>query len=215
MEGELVLRYAGRRENVQNLTEENLTNALQRLVRGGERWIVFMEGHGERGAQGQANHDLKAWAAQLENKGFNVQSINLGATPRIPENTSVLVIAGPRVDLLPGEVRLINDYVEAGGALLWLTDPGEQHGLEPVAERLGLEVQPGVIVDPTTQLLAIGDPRFAVVSEYGPHPVTRSFNSLTLYPQACPAESICGHRRAGTAGPSWSRLPTVGRRPAS
>jgi len=184
LNGELIFNYAGRSEHVKEFSEQSLTNTLQRLVRSGDRWIVFLEGHGERAAQGAANHDLSGWVRQLTGKGMKVQSVNLASTPQIPKNTSVLVIAGAQVDYLPGEVKILRDYVEHGGDMLWLADPGSLHGLAPLAEQLGIEFYPGVIVDPTTQLFGINDPRFAIVAEYSFHPVTRGFKSMTLFPQA-------------------------------
>lgn len=184
LNGELILSFNGRSEHVKEFTEQSLTNALQRLVRSGERWIVFLEGHGERSAQGAANHDLSAWVRQLNSKGLKAQSINLVNTPQIPNNTSVLVIAGPQIDILPGEVKILRDFVDHGGDLLWLADPGSLHGLAPLAEQLGVELLPGMIVDPTTQLFGINDPRFSIVAQYSFHPVTRGFDRVTLFPQA-------------------------------
>lgn len=184
-DGELVIHYQGRSERLSELSEQGLTNALQRVAHSGARWLVFLEGHGERSTTGRANHDLGDWAAQLERKGLTIQRLNLAATPQIPDNTSVLVIAGPQVKLLPGEVRLIKDYLDKGGNLLWLADPGPAHGLEPVAEGLGIEFAPGTIVDPTGQLFGIDHPAFTIVADYGHHAVTEDFNTITLFPMAC------------------------------
>jgi ABC-type uncharacterized transport system involved in gliding motility auxiliary subunit len=184
VEGELAVEYQGRRENVQSLNEEAITNALQRLARGGERPLVFVQGHGERKGDGQANHDLGAWGEQLRGKGFLIDAVNLAQTPKIPEATSVLVLAGAQVNLLPGEVQLIREYLERGGNLLWLADPGDLHGLKPLADSLGIGFIPGVIVDPTTQVLGIGNPTFAVIAEYPSHPVTQGLDSIALLPTA-------------------------------
>ncbi|HEC18647.1 MAG TPA: ABC transporter [Gammaproteobacteria bacterium] len=185
--GELRVEYQGRGENLQNLSEQGLTNLLQRLARSGERWLVFVEGHGERKPLGKANFDLGQWGQQLTTKGFKVQTHNLVQNPQLPQNTRVLVIAGPQVNMLPGEVAMINQYVAAGGNLLWLTDPGgddKLHGLEPLAAQLGIDFQPGMIVDPTTQVLGVSDPRFALVADYPSHPITKGFDMLTLFPQS-------------------------------
>ncbi|MEO5573474.1 MAG: GldG family protein, partial [Gammaproteobacteria bacterium] len=184
VDGELVIAYSGRSEKVQDINEQNLTNALQRVARNDKRWLVFLAGHGERNPLGVANHDLGDWGRQLEGKGFNVQTVNLVTTPQIPANTNVLVIAAPQVDLLPGEIKLIQDYISKGGNLLWLSDPGPLHGLAPIAEQLGIEFQPGVIVDPNAQLFGVVNPDFAVVSEYSAHPITLNFTNVTLFPQA-------------------------------
>ena len=42
--GELPVRYQGRTEHVKTGAEEEFTNALQRLVRGSEHWLAFLEG---------------------------------------------------------------------------------------------------------------------------------------------------------------------------
>lgn len=192
VEGEMVIRAGERSENLQNLTEQSLTNALQRVARSAERYIVFLEGHGERSARGRANHDLADWATQLQSKGLNIQSINLANTPQLPDNTSILVIASPQVSLLPGEFSIIARYLADGGNLLWLADPGELHGLGGLAEQLGIEFQPGIIVDPTTVSLGIQDPRFTIITEYGAQAVTANFDAVTLFPQASGIEVVEG-----------------------
>lgn len=184
VDGELVVHYQGRSEHVQSHTEEALSNALQRLARAGERYLVFLTGHGERAPLGQANHDLGDLGRHLEQRGFNVQSLNLGEQGAIPDNTTVLVIAGPRVDLLPGEMERVREYLDGGGNLLWLHDPGPLRGLGPLAEALGLEFLPGTIVDPTTRLFGIDHPAMVLVTGYPFHPVTRDFDLLTVFPQA-------------------------------
>lgn len=184
MDGEILLQYQGRQNKLTDLSEQSITNALQGIARSGERWVVFLEGHGERSPFGNANHDLKAWADDLQRKGFKLKALNLANDPVIPDNTSVLVVAGPQVDYLPGEVKLLEQYLRRGGNLLWLMDPGPMYGLESIAEQLGIEVVPGVVVDPTTQLFAINDPTFAIVGDYGRHAITQDFNVVTIFPRA-------------------------------
>lgn len=183
-EGELLLQYAGRKEIIRDANEQNITNALQRLVRNGERWIVFLEGHGERNPQGRANYDIGDWVRQVETKGFKARTLNLATHGQIPVNTTVLVIAGPQLDVLPGEITLIQRYLAQGGNLLWLNDPGSLHGLAPIAQFVGVEFLPGVIVDPSVQVYSINNPAFALVADYGNHAITRGFNVITLFPFA-------------------------------
>ena len=184
VDGELIVAYQGRTEKIQEPAETSLTNALQRLATAHERHLVFLEGHGDRSPQGQANHDLQQFAEELKRKGVTITMLNLAVTPAIPDNTDALVIAGPRTTLLPGEVKLIQDYVTQGGNLWWLGDPGELHGLAPLAEQLGVGFLPGTVVDASTQLLGIDDPTFALVADYPPHPITQGFQQMTLFPSA-------------------------------
>lgn len=183
-EGELLIQYRGRSEKVSDLTESNITNALERVARSSERWIVFLTGHGERNPHGSANFDLGGFGQHLEGKGFKIQTVNLAETPQIPDNTSVLVIAGPQTNLLPGEVRIVQDYVKKGGNLLWLGDPGDVHGLGPLAVQLGVSFDKGTVVDPNSQFFGINDPTNILVAKYEDSPITRNFRLVTLFAQA-------------------------------
>lgn len=183
VDGELLIRYQGRSENISTLTESSITNALLRLSRQDERWIVFLSGHAESDPHGEANFDLGLFGKELERGGFKVQQVNLVETT-IPSNTNLLVIASPRVSLLPGEVQRIQDYVSAGGNLLWFAEPNEDRGLTPLAEQLGTEFLPGTIVDVNSQMFGVNNLGIIVVSGYPNHPVTREMTAVSVYPEA-------------------------------
>ena len=183
VDGELVISYQGRSENLTSLSESSITNALLRLSRQGDRWIVFLSGHAESDPHGEANFDLGLFGKELERGGFNVQQLNL-AENVIPSNTSLLVIASPRVSLLPGEVEQIGAWVEQGGNLLWFAEPGEERGLTPLAEQLDIEFLPGTIVDATSQLFGVSNPSIVVVSGYPSQAITREMSSVTVFPEA-------------------------------
>ncbi|MFQ5993612.1 MAG: GldG family protein [Acidiferrobacterales bacterium] len=182
-DGEVVLGYDGGTEALSKLNEESITNALARLARRGERWLVFVSGHGERSPDRHANFDLSRWTNALRKRGFATRVLTLADHPQVPRNTAALVIAGPRADLLPGEVKLLADYVENGGNLLWLVDPGPLHGLEPIAETLGIEFLPGVIIDPGSETIT-GNATAVVVTRYGAHSTVKSLRNVTLFPKA-------------------------------
>lgn len=183
-DGEVVIEYAGRSENLAQVTEASVTNVIARLMRQGERWVVFLEGHGERNPYGEANYDLQLFASRLSQKGFHIETVNLLQTTSLPDNTDILVIADSRAQLLPGEVTLIDKYVDAGGNLLWLAEGGEENPLERLAETLELEFLPGVIVDPSSQLLGLKRVDFALVADYPRHAITTAIDSLSLFPRA-------------------------------
>lgn len=187
--GELIIDYQERSEHVQDVTEQNITSALQRVARTEERLIVFLEGHGERTINNTADHDLSQWAGLLKNSGFKLQPLNFGQIIEVPNNADVLVIPNPRRQLLPAEVSLITNYVDNGGSLLWLIDPTVPlQGLEVLADKLGLTVQPGMIVDPISRFLGVNNPAIVSVTTTGyntDHPITTGFEDyLTLFPQA-------------------------------
>ena len=178
-----MITYQGRSENLTSLSESSITNALLRLSRQGERWIVFLSGHAESDPHGEANFDLGLFGKELERGGFNVQQINL-AENVIPSNTNLLVIASPRVSLLPGEVEQIREWIDQGGNLLWFAEPGEERGLTPLAEHLDIEFLPGTIVDATSQLFGVSNPSIIVVSGYPSQAITREMTAVTVFPEA-------------------------------
>jgi len=186
VDGEIIVRYQDRSEHVKSDREQVFTNALQRLARNQDRWVAFVEGHGERNALGKANHDLGEWVKQLFNQGYRAQPINLIETQTIPDNTGVLVIAGPRIDYLQGELEIVLNYINTGGNLLWLHDPGPLYKLDALAEQLSLRFFQGIVIDYAGQLIGINDPSITLVSKslYSPHPVTDGLDFTTLFPMA-------------------------------
>lgn len=185
--GDIVIRYQDRSENIQTLSEQQLSNALLRLSRQQQRWVVFLSGHGERPPAGETNQGLGMFTKALERKGLHVQTVNL-AESSIPSNTSLLVIASPRVNLLPGEADKLQRYIAQGGNLLWLAEPGELQGLQPLAEQLDISLLPGVVVDAASGMFGIENPTFVVVTGYPRHDITREMTAVTVYPEAAALE---------------------------
>ena len=184
-DAEILIEYQGRSEKISLATETRVTSSMQRLMRQGERWLVFLQGHGERNPYSEANHDLGDFAARLANAGYSIENLNLIQVGAIPQNTGVLVIASPQAALLPGEVNLIKTYVRQGGNLLWLADPGSVISpLDQLADALAIKFLPGVIVDPGSQLLGLDRVDFALVAQYPRHPITQNVQSPSLYPRA-------------------------------
>jgi ABC-type uncharacterized transport system involved in gliding motility auxiliary subunit len=184
-DGEVLIEYQGRSEKISQVSEAKVTNAIQRLVRLGDRWLVFLQGHGERNPYSESNHDFSEFASRLAGNGFTIENLALTQTNSIPQNTDVLVIASPQVALLPGEIELIQEYIERGGSLLWLADTEQTiDSMELISDQLGIEFLPGVIVDPSSQLLGLNRIDFALVANYPRHPVTQGIDSLSLFPQA-------------------------------
>lgn len=182
VDGEMILEYKGRTEHLKDLSEKSITNSIYRLLRNTNRQILFLTGHGERNPLGQANHDLSIFVDNLSNKGFKVAPLDLGKTLSVPANTSVLVIASPLVDYLPGEAKIIKDYVEAGGNLLWFIEPDKTEFLKDLAAYLHLTVVKGLIIDLDNGLLG-NDPTH-VLGQYVQHAITENFSTTqTLFPQ--------------------------------
>ena len=192
-EGEMVVSYRQREEHVKLATEEALTTALEKLARADTRWITYLSGRGERDLLGSASYDLGKLGGRLQRQGFKLHELSLRDTGDIPAEAAMLVVS-PGREALPGnEVDAVLRYLNRGGNLLWLAEPGPSRGMDPVADALGIVFEPGVLVDPTTQILGISHPAFVPVSAYPSHVITKNLKLVTMYPHA--------------AGISWSQPP--------
>ena len=181
-----VIYYNNRMEPISSLSEQMISNALLRLNRRDNQQVVFLTGHGERDIDGSDKLAYATLKRELTAKGFNLQTINL-LEQAIPDNTRVLVIASPDHPYLQGEIEQINTFIDNGGNLMWLADPGELQGLDKLASGLGLQLQDGVIVDNNPELrrtLNIHHPAIIPVTEYFPHIITKAIRYNTLFPLA-------------------------------
>ncbi|MGZ5031318.1 MAG: GldG family protein [Methylobacter sp.] len=179
--GAVIVEYQGRTEKLNFIDESSLTNALLQLANAEERWVTFLTGHGERAPDGIANFDLGQFGKELDRRKIKAQTLNLTTMPDIPGNSALLVLSAPAVPLLAGEIDLIKRYIQQGGNLLLLADPGNHH-LDALLKTLGLRQLPGTLVDTSSKLYDINDPSFLLTSDYLSHPITQGFQTMTLYP---------------------------------
>ncbi|MBI5750538.1 MAG: GldG family protein [Hydrogenophilales bacterium] len=182
-EGEMIVQVGKRTEHLANYNESAFSNLLTRLARDKERLVLYLDGHGERKLDGAANHDLGDFGVQLASRGFKSAPLNLSLAQEVPHNASVLVIAGPRVDLLPAEVEKLKQFIKRGGNLLWLADQEPLHGLQPLVEQFGIALTPGAVIDPQAQEMKVAA-TFAIGAAYGQHPLFANFNVITVFPFA-------------------------------
>lgn len=201
LDGEIELRHAGRSQRVTVLRERDFTLALLRLARGGERVVAFLSGHGERRPDGKANHDLGRFGEALAADGVRAVALDLTQQSAIPANVDLVVVAAPRVPVPAAEVDALVAWVESGGALLWLVEPGVDEGLDALARALGVRVLPGTVVDAAAQGLGIGDPGFVAVSRYPAHAAVEGFDLTVLLPQAAAL--------AAGGSPSFAATPVL------
>ena len=181
--GEMVVEYGGRSAHIVSLNEQTLSSALLGLAHSKKELLMYLDGHGERKLDGAANHDLGDFGKRLQKNGYRISSLNLTLAPEVPGNASLLVLTHPQAPLLQGEVDKILRHIDNGGNLLWLIDAEPLHGLEPVAEKLGLLLSPGIVIDPAAQDMN-APANWALSTDYPNHPVTDNFNLITVFPFA-------------------------------
>ncbi|QNJ99721.1 GldG family protein [Dyella telluris] len=184
VDGALILHYQGREQRLDELSERSLTNALEKLARGGERIVAFVSGDGERRPDEKGNADLGMFMAQMEGRGMRAVPLNFAQVTAVPQHTDLVVLASPELALPDGAVKALSDYVANGGNLLWLSEPtNDDLHLQPLADTLGIRVLPGVLVDGQGAALGLKDPRMLALGDYPQHAITRGFQLTTLFPQ--------------------------------
>ena len=206
--GTIVFDYDGRIERVESDSEQDLTNALIKVVEGTEQIVYFIEGHGEKAHTSPDRDGYSSVSAALGLDNFAVESLVLAQRPAVPDNATVVVVAGPQTDLLPSELEALHTYMNGGGKLLLLIDPPVTNdtpvpnGLFGLAREWGIEVGTDVVVDASGVGQLFGaDASVPVAANYPFHPITDRFNLLTAYPLARSVSAVSGNPDGRVAEP--------------
>ena len=197
--GTIVFDYEGRVERVVSDAEQDLTNGLITVIEGVQQTVYFLEGHGEKEHTGADRDGYSTVSDSLRLDNFEVESLVLAQQTAVPEDATVLVVAGPQTDLLPGELDALRVYLDRGGKLLVLVDPPsdsaapEPEGLLGLLREWGIELGTDVVVDASGMGQLLGaDASVPVVANYPFHPITDRFNLLTAYPLTRSVNAVTG-----------------------
>jgi ABC-type uncharacterized transport system involved in gliding motility auxiliary subunit len=193
--GMAFLESGERRQFLQNvnaqerLSERTLTNALDQLVSDRNLTVYFTQGHREFAIDGSEPGFAQAVAA-LEEKNYTVRPLNFAETPQVPEDASLVVVAGPAQEFFPPEVAALQSYLDRGGSLMLLIDPRTNPNLGGLLDRWGVTLDERIVLDTSGsgQLVGLG-PAAPLVTDYGDHPITQDFRGgRSFYPLARPVE---------------------------
>ena len=157
----LYLRYKGRIQRISDLKEMDIMNALLKLTKDPKN-IYFLTSHKTRQIDDSSTFGLSAMKEQLERLHYQLD--NLTDLRRIPEDAALLVIVGPRQQLLPQEAQLLEKYLRKGGSLLLALDPGESVGFESLLKAYGIQFQNDFIFDEQSQ---VGQSPLLVITHSG------------------------------------------------
>jgi ABC-type uncharacterized transport system involved in gliding motility auxiliary subunit len=198
--GTVVFEYKGRTERAVGDGEQELTNALIKVVQGRQRKVYFVKGHGEKdpadtGDRAGYSEIKKA----LESDNFVVESLTLVQQQSVPEDATVLVIAGPQTDYFDPEIEMLKAYLARGGKVLFLLDPPEKPDSAPLTRLQALlhdwaiDAGPDIVVDASGMGRLLGtDASVPVAASYPSHPITENFRILTAYPLARSISAVSG-----------------------
>ena len=213
--GTLILEMGNKKERIEKqsepLREEDLTNALTKIAKGEKKTIYFTEGHGEKNIEETEKTGYSISKAQLENENYIVKTVNLVREGKVPDDASVLIIAGPTSEPFPNELESIDAYLKGGGGALILLDPAPAAALADFLKKWSIDVGNNVVLDPTGlgRLLGMG-PAAPLAANYGPNKITERMRTMTFFPMARsvspvtpPAEGIVTEKLVQTNERSW------------
>jgi hypothetical protein len=153
--GALVVESGQQRRDVSNAAEGALLAAVLAVTRPSDRTVYFLTGHGEHApTDSDRKTGYSSVSRALEEDQFHVRDLPLVGPEGVPVDATVVVIAGPRKDLLPGEAERLDAYLDRGGSVLMLLDPESPASFAAVAARRGITPLEQVVVDPERRLAA-------------------------------------------------------------
>ncbi|BAY12077.1 GldG family protein [Calothrix sp. NIES-2098] len=192
--GEVYLESQDKRQLVQvvnqneRLSEVRLTSRLQQITTANSAKVYFLQGHGEHpltAAEGGMSQAVQG----LTDKNFTTSPLNLIEKSKVPDDAAAVVVAGPKRELFEGEVKALSDYLNRGGNLLLMIDPGSDPKLDNLLKDWGVRLDNRLAVDVSGSAARFG-PAVPIITEYGQHPITKDFgNGSSYYRFARPVET--------------------------
>ena len=171
----------------ERLSERVITNALGQIANEQTLTVYFTQGHREFPIDGSDTGFTEA-ASALEEQGYAVEPLDLAATGAVPEDASLVVVAGPAEEFFDVEVEALQSYLDNGGSLMLLIDPRTSPRLGSLLDQWGVTLDDRIVLDTsgTGQLVGLG-PAAPLVTNYPDHPITSDFgNGRSFFPLVRP-----------------------------
>ncbi len=211
--GTVIVKVGKRKDRVDDLTEENLTNSIIKLTSKGGKKVYFLKGHGEISMEVYGKTGISSAATRLRDLGYDVGEISL-AEGAVPEDVRVVVIPGPKTDFLEVEIKRLDRFLRKGGSVIAMVDPTEKPltNLYKFLRKYGISLKNGIVVDMVSQIFGV-NALVPVVTNYKWHDITRNFRLMTFYPLAQGVfladplpEGVSGLEIAETSEKSWEEF---------
>ncbi|MGH9476194.1 MAG: GldG family protein [Terriglobales bacterium] len=208
--GSIVVSSQGRQQIVTTMTEQDVTNAIVRVLKGAKKVVYFAEGDGERDPGDNGRSGYSALKTALESENFTVEKLVLAQTPAVPGDCAALIVAGPTHALLVPEVTAIQNYINGGGDVLFMLNPETAGPLvDYLQSQLNVKLTPDVVVDTSGIGRLFGASELMpVVANYDQHPITANMNGMaTLFPDARTVEAGSAPNSRAVVSPLLETTP--------
>jgi ABC-type uncharacterized transport system involved in gliding motility auxiliary subunit len=187
----VLIEYEGRTERSNQADEQGITNALKKAVEGKAKKAYFVQGHGEKDPTSGEPLGYKTAADSMAQDNFEVAKLPLPQEGKIPEDATLIVVAGPTIDFFAPEIEALKAFLKRGGKLLLMLDPPGRTATQPLtnlialAREWGMNVGNDVVVDASGMGRMIGTDASVPLAAPMPHAITRDMATvITGYPLA-------------------------------
>jgi hypothetical protein len=160
--------------------EQAFTSMLLAVTSARPFKAYFLQGHGVPSLSDTDETGYLKFGSLLAQNYIAVTNLELFGDNPIPMDCNLLIIAGPRTELLETELQKIDQYLAQGGRLFVLFNYfsiKRPTGLEPILARWGVNVGSDWIQDPQTTVSG----KDAVVSSFSQHPVVNPLVGFGLF----------------------------------
>jgi len=196
----LLLRAGDRVERAAGLEEADLTAALLRLGAEARPKVYALTGHGEGALDDSAGpRGLATLAQALDEEGIDAAPFSLLSGEPLPSDAAALIVAGPQRPLLDAELEALIVYLDMGGRLLLLLDPGVDANLRPLLDHLAVQAEDDLLLDAGGRLAERYGPAVVAGAQFTAHPITEGFTAAVAFPTA---RSLTPLRLPGQARPT-------------
>jgi ABC-type uncharacterized transport system involved in gliding motility auxiliary subunit len=184
--GTIIVSYDNRNERIekrsQEVEEEDLTNAIIKAERKETKKVYFIQGHGEKDPANADRSGLAFAREKLEAQGYKVDTLNIAAAGKIPDDAIVLIEAGPTAELFPQELEIVRGFLaKSNVGMLFLIDPEPSPSLESLLKDWGVQADNDIIQFESNDHQIVGA---GIVENYEDHKITENFTLSTIFPMA-------------------------------
>ncbi|MFB3117714.1 MAG: Gldg family protein, partial [Myxococcota bacterium] len=134
----VVFELGPRFETVERPSEGAIYAALRRLRPTSGTVLVALRGEGEGDFERVDDAGYSDLLEALSDEGYRVRAVVTASISAIPEEAEAVVVLGPRRLIQPQAIDALRRYLETGGSLVALIEPGSQTGLEELLAEYGL-----------------------------------------------------------------------------
>jgi hypothetical protein len=173
------------------IDEESVTNAILDVSTTAPRVVGFVRGYGERDPTSEDDAGLSRLAVELLEEYYRVRDVTL--SDGVPADVTVLVVAGVRLPIPEADLQVLAEWMENGGRLLVLADPGSDPSINAAIEKWGLRVLFDPVIEPRSNVN--NDPTFVKAAGYSDHEIVEGFSAN--FPSGFPLVSRVEHFEPG------------------